>query len=273
MRCRIGDISIHYEVMGEGKPIVLLHGYYPDYRLMSGCMEPVFQQRKGYKRVYIDLPGMGQSQSADWIISSDDMLDVVFQAIETILPGENFLLAGESYGGYLSRGVLRKAAHRVDGLLLICPAIVTDSGKRNLPEHTVLASDASLLARLTKEEAEGFCANDTVQTEEVYLRYRNEIECGVKLANDAFLKRLRQTGYGFSFDVDGPNGRYEKPTLFLAGRQDSVVGYRDAWAILENYPRATFAVLDRAAHNLQIEQSGLFSALVLEWLDRVEECS
>ena len=63
----------------------------------------------------------------------------------------------------------------------------------------------------------------------------------------------------------------EKPTLILAGRQDAMVGYRDAWKILENYPRGTFAVLDRAGHNLQIEQETLFNALVNEWLDRVEE--
>jgi pimeloyl-ACP methyl ester carboxylesterase len=54
-------------------------------------------------------------------------------------------------------------------------------------------------------------------------------------------------------------------------RQDSVVGYRDAWAILENYPRGTFAVLDRAGHFLAAEQEDLFHALAGEWLDRVEE--
>ena len=31
----------------------------------------------------------------------------------------------------------------------------------------------------------------------------------------------------------------------LLGRQDSSVGYKDAWSILDNYPRGTFAVLDR----------------------------
>jgi hypothetical protein len=42
---------------------------------------------------------------------------------------------------------------------------------------------------------------------------------------------------------------------------------------LESYPRATFAVLDRAGYNLPIEQERLFAALVEEWLDRVEEAS
>ncbi len=49
------------------------------------------------------------------------------------------------------------------------------------------------------------------------------------------------------------------------------MGYKDAWDILDNYPRGTLAVLDRAGHNLQLEQVELFNCLVNEWLDRVEE--
>jgi pimeloyl-ACP methyl ester carboxylesterase len=82
---------------------------------------------------------------------------------------------------------------------------------------------------------------------------------------------LKSHGYAFSFDVDAVAAPFEKPVLILAGRQDGIVGYRDAWGILENYPRATFAVLDRAGHNLQIEQERLFNALVGDWLERVEE--
>ncbi|MEO5965272.1 MAG: hypothetical protein ABIR11_07385 [Candidatus Limnocylindrales bacterium] len=63
----------------------------------------------------------------------------------------------------------------------------------------------------------------------------------------------------------------EAPALIVAGRQDSIVGYRDGWSILEHLPRATFAVLDRAGHALEREQSALFKALAGEWLDRVEE--
>ena len=46
---------------------------------------------------------------------------------------------------------------------------------------------------------------------------------------------------------------------------------RDLWRVLERCPRATFAVLDRAGHNVQIEQQAVFEALVHEWLDRVDE--
>ncbi len=47
--------------------------------------------------------------------------------------------------------------------------------------------------------------------------------------------------------------------------------YHDTYALLDSYPRATFAVLDRAGHMLALEQKSLFRALVNEWLDRVEE--
>jgi pimeloyl-ACP methyl ester carboxylesterase len=57
----------------------------------------------------------------------------------------------------------------------------------------------------------------------------------------------------------------------MMGRQDAAVGWRDAWKVIEQYPRASFVVLDRAGHGLGVEQRGLFQALTAEWLDRVEE--
>ena len=50
-----------------------------------------------------------------------------------------------------------------------------------------------------------------------------------------------------------------------------MTGYKAAWSILDNFPRGTFAVLDRAGHMTGIEQPTIFDALAREWLDRVEE--
>jgi pimeloyl-ACP methyl ester carboxylesterase len=38
---------------------------------------------------------------------------------------------------------------------------------------------------------------------------------------------------------------------------------------LDNYPRASYVVLDKAGHNLQIYQEKLFGGIVNEWIDRV----
>lgn len=60
---------------------------------------------------------------------------------------------------------------------------------------------------------------------------------------------------------------FSKPSVFLAGRQDHITGYKDVFEILDKYPRATFSVLDTAGHNLQIEQVGLLKAHIREWLN------
>jgi len=55
--------------------------------------------------------------------------------------------------------------------------------------------------------------------------------------------------------------------------QDSACGYSGAWKLLEQFPRATFAVLDGAGHMMWGEQPAVCSVLVSEWLDRVERWS
>ena len=109
-----------------------------------------------------------------------------------------------------------------------------------------------------------------MQTRRNWERFRDEVLVGLKLADSAYLERLRREGYALSLDVDAPSSPYKGPVLIMTGRQDTSVGYRDAWNALENYPRATLTVLDSAGHNLQIEQPAVFDALVMEWLERVQ---
>ncbi|MCP4539036.1 MAG: alpha/beta hydrolase [Chloroflexi bacterium] len=271
MECQLENINIYYEVYGEGRPLVSLHGFAPDHRLMSGCIEPIFEHRGGWQRIYLDLPGMGETPGAEWISNSDQMLDVVSDFISHVIPDQPFVLAGESYGGYLARGIIYRQPAFVDGLLLICPMIVADHAKRSLPPHTVLVQDSLFLSSLEPSDREEFESFTVVQNQRTWERTRDEIMSGLDVADEDFLSRLQAHGYPFSFDVDAVSTPFEKPTLILLGRQDVSVGYRDAWPIFENYSRGMFAVLDRAGHNLQIEQETLFNALVNEWLDRIEE--
>ena len=89
------------------------------------------------------------------------------------------------------------------------------------------------------------------------------------LADQAALERMGARWQLSTAPEQGP--AYANPTLILAGRQDASVGSVGAWRLLEHYPRATFAVLDRAGHGLPHEQPGLLGALLAEWLDRIAE--
>lgn len=265
--CHVNTAEIYYEDYGEGQPILMIHGFSPDHRLMSGCMEPIFKEREGYRRIYIDLPGMGQSKNYERIDTTDDMLGAVLAFIDKTLPQASFLIAGESYGGYLARGIIAKRRAQVAGAAFICPMIIPRFEDRTVPHHTILQKDDAFLSSLSEEEAEDFASMGVVLNESTWNRYRKEILSGCRIADQRFLEKIKQH-YEFTFELDGHE--FDRPSVFLLGRQDASVGYRDAYGILERFPRATFAVLDLAGHNLQIEQPQLFHALINEWLDRVE---
>jgi pimeloyl-ACP methyl ester carboxylesterase len=41
---------------GEGRPVILLHGWSGNHRHIMSDSEPIFQQRTGWQRIYLDLP-------------------------------------------------------------------------------------------------------------------------------------------------------------------------------------------------------------------------
>ncbi len=265
---------LYYTEHGAGRPLVMLHGFAADHRLMEGCMEPLFARRGdggSWRRLYPDLPGMGRSPAHPGVRNSDDIVGEILAFIDEHLPGASFTLAGESYGGYLAREILRRRPRSVDGLMLICPAVLPLKEDRELPPKRILVRLADPLPPgASAREAADF-GDVTVQTPETWRRFEAEVLSGLRLADRAFLRTLRPGGYPLSGNPDRLEEPYDRPVLLLAGRQDHLTGYRDLWRIIENYSRGTFAVLDRAGHNLQIEQPSLFEALAGEWLDRVAE--
>jgi len=270
MECSLRNISVYYETVGEGKPIFMLHGWPLDRRHMVSDMEPLFTHRDGWKRIYPDLPGMGKTPGLDWITHQDQMLDITLEFIDKVAPGQRFVVAGTSYGGYLARGVAYRKAATMDGLLLTVPVIRARDTERTLPPYVSLVEDPRLTSELESNEAEAFLEIAVVQSRDLLDSMKADIFPALEVADHEFLARLREN-YAFSFDVDALSEPFAAPTLMLMGRQDSVCGYQDAWEILESYPRGTFVVLDRAGHCLGVEQKDLFTALVSEWLDRVEE--
>jgi pimeloyl-ACP methyl ester carboxylesterase len=269
MECQVRDITMYYEEAGAGRPLLLLHGWPLDHRHIANDMEPLFADRVGWRRLYPDLPGMGKTRAADWISCQDKMLDLVIAFIDTVAPGERFVVAGTSYGGYLARGLVHHRGAQIDGLLLNVPAVETDAAKQHLPQPLVVREDPAFLAALAPDEQDmrGFIV---AQSMDLLAEFRQVLSPAGAIADHTFLQRLEQQ-YAFSFDVDTLPSPFPAPALFLTGRHDSWCGYREAYQLLDNYPRASFAVLDRAGHALAVEQKALFRALASEWLDRVEE--
>jgi pimeloyl-ACP methyl ester carboxylesterase len=274
--CDIDGLRIWYEAHGRGMPVIFLHGWTMDHRDETPVYEPIFKKRAGYRRIYPDLPGMGKSPAHSRIKNQDDYLEVALQFIEAMTKGESFLLAGTSAGAYLARGVVQRMADRIEGLLLRVPLMVAADKKRDVPKFVPLLKDERFMGSLRKSDQETYAqllVHSPDYLKAARRKQEKQVAPAMKIADAAHLEPIRRdpSRYGFSFDADKLAKPFGAPTLIVTGRQDTTVGYRDAWRIVENYPRATFAVLDRADHGLPIDQDALYRALVNDWLNRVEE--
>ena len=252
-----GDLPVHYVERGAGSPVLALHGAGVDHREVTACLDPVFGELSGYRRIYPDLPGMGRTPAPETVNSADDVLEVLLAFIDGVIGDQPLLLAGHSAGGYYAQAIAARRPEQVVGLALLCPLL---AGIRDVPEHEVTHGSGDLGSAEFRDYF-------TVQTAAMLERYERYVEPAAGLADQSALERI-----GERWQLTPPpqgTGSYRGPTLLLTGRQDSTVGYAGAWELFDQYPHATFAVLDGAGHALPHEQPELLGALVTEWLDRV----
>lgn len=274
MKCVIEGVELHYEIRGEGRPLLMVHGFPIDHRALSLPLEPVMEEQDGWQRIYVDLPGMGQSTSHDDIKNTDDILRILCGFVDHLLgPEQTFTLFGYSYGGYLAQGMAYQIPERLDGIGLLCPVVIAPHQDRTLPESICFERDDAFMESIPAADREEFELNGVIHTKEAWDRTQAELQSGMDASDDAFCDRLVTQGYSLTFPIQKLPNVFEKPALILLGRQDNIVGWRDQMDIIDSYSRASVALLDRAGHHLQIEQDPLFKQMFLEWLNRVAELS
>ena len=267
MECDLGSITFNYETVGEGRQILMLHGWPLDHTQLVFEMERHFVGRGGWKRIYLDLPGMGRTPGPEWITCEDEVLDLLEEFVDSVIGGDRFVVAGTSYGAYLALGLVHRRAGRIEGALMSVPGLLQD---QNLPTFVKIHENQDII-EVARCEGMSWLEEMAVSQNVSLLEYARVLQA-ITPADEHYLERLF-TGRKFTFDAGVLPEPFPAPTLILTGRQDSACGYCGAWRLLEHFPRATFAVLDGAGHLMWGEQPSVCSALVSEWLDRVERWS
>jgi pimeloyl-ACP methyl ester carboxylesterase len=251
-----GEVTVHHVEHGTGRPVLVLHGAGVDHREAEACFEPAFDGADGFRRIYPDLPGMGRTVAPESLRSAADVVDAMLDFAREVSEGAAYLLVGHSAGAYVAQAMAARARDRVAGLALVCPLLPE---VRDVPEHRVVVGTGEL------GDAD-FRGYFVVQTPEMLERYERFVAPAALLVDEAALERIGEQ-WGLPPE-DGP--AYAGPTLVVAGRLDSTVGYAAAADLVDHYPHASLAIVDDAGHALPHEQPDLLRALVAEWLARVE---
>jgi pimeloyl-ACP methyl ester carboxylesterase len=256
---RVGQVVVYYVEHGTGRPVLILHGAGVDHREAEACFELVFDGVAGLRRIYPDLPGMGRTIAPETVRSADDVLDTLLDLAEGVCGGTGHLLIGHSAGGYYAQAMAARRPAQVAGLALVCPLL---PGLRDVPEHRVVAGSGEI-------GDDDFRSYFVIQTPEMLERYERYVAPAATLVDQTALERI---GERWTLTPDNAPP-YPGPTVVVAGRLDSTVGYAAAIDLVNHYPHASLAVVDEAGHALPHEQPELLRALLAEWLTRVERSS
>lgn len=145
------DSILSAHEIGEGLPILIIHGWQLRGRAEEVDLEPIFSKATGLRRIYVDLPGMGATP-ADNVKDLGDIFHRMVQLIDSRLGESRFLLVGSSCGGYLARAIAQKYNKQVDGLLLRVPMIEPKSSMRDLDAFKPLVTNEQFMSTMSAED-------------------------------------------------------------------------------------------------------------------------
>ena len=252
----MSQVVFHYVEHGTGRPVLILHGAGVDHREAEACFEPVLQGVPGLRRIYPDLPGMGRTIAPETLRSADDVLGSLLNFTDEVMGKTAHLIIGHSAGAYYAQAMAARRPAQVAGLALVCPLL---PGLRDVPAHRVVAGSGEL-------GDDVFRSYFVIHTPEMLERYERCVAPAAALVDQAALARI---GERWALTPDHAPA-YPGPTVVVAGRLDSTVGYAAAADLIDHYPHASLAVIDDAGHALPHEQPELLRALFAEWFARVE---
>ncbi|HEY1076614.1 MAG TPA: alpha/beta hydrolase [Fontimonas sp.] len=251
-----GDATLYYEVHGEGRPVVLIHG------LGSSAMDWEYQlpALRHYKVIAVDLRGHGRSSRAPVPISMSLFADDI-AALLRHLQIDAAHIVGLSLGG----GIAFQFA--LDHPQAVRSMVIVNSGP-----HAVLETFASRLVirlrfviirlfglpRLAKVVARKlFPKPEHAQKMQMFVERfgGNDV--------DSYRASLRAL---LGWSVQHRLGEIAAPTLVLTADQDyTPVRWKEDY--VARMPRATLRVIADSHHALPVENPQPFNAALVEFLD------
>ncbi|HWQ04663.1 MAG TPA: alpha/beta hydrolase [Longilinea sp.] len=122
----LAPVELFYEEIGQGFPIVLLHGF----PLNHAIWKPVAELLKDHARVIMpDLRGQGQSP----VIDGDSSMRLMAEDVRLLLTKlgiEKAVIAGHSMGGYVSLAFARAYPHCLGGLAMVASQAEADTPEK-----------------------------------------------------------------------------------------------------------------------------------------------
>lgn len=155
----IGDTALFYRMVGDGPPLVLLHGFFQTGRLW----EPLFASLADeFQLIVPDLRGHGQSTNPSKVFTHGQVAQDIYALLDS-LGIDRFRAIGYSSGSMTLLHMATQQPERVESMLLFCPTTYFPEQSRNfnLGFSTLDQADTAWVQKLREIHAGG---DEQIQT-------------------------------------------------------------------------------------------------------------
>jgi pimeloyl-ACP methyl ester carboxylesterase len=242
-------VKIHYEVHGEGPPLILTHGYSSTSAMWKGQVAAL---SRNHKLVLWDMRGHGQSDYPDDPAAYSEALTVGdIAALLDAVGAPSAVVGGLSLGGYMSLAFYRAHPERVSALLII------DTGPGFKKDEAREAWNARAHETAERFEREGLAALKSASPERSTVTHRDAT--GLARAARGMLTQRDAR-------VIEMLGAIKVPSLIVVGADDTpFLAASDYMAT--KIPGARKVVIPQAGHAVNIDQPQAFIDAVVPFLD------
>jgi pimeloyl-ACP methyl ester carboxylesterase len=219
----VDGTRIHYQVEGEGPPLLLLHGVLASLHTWDGWVERL---RGHFSIMRLDIPGFGLTGPMANGNYTPDYAIELFEKVRSALGYEKFHLAGSSLGGFLSWYYAVHHPERVDKLVLLDPLsypqvmpmlmrFCTAPGISTISQHCVPRMFIELGTHQVYGDASRIAPGVVDRYHQLLLREGNRA---------AMVEYFQKANTHFTFDAPEPVSHRIKelkaPTLLMWGDRD-----------------------------------------------------
>ena len=125
---------LHFERLGQGRPLLLIHGFCEDLTVWKPIKESL---AANFDLILIDLPGFGRSPLTQKHFSLDDVAKEIDKLLNSISV-DSYSLAGHSLGGYVALSLAELFPDNVDDLILVHSTALEDSEEKKVNRNRVV---------------------------------------------------------------------------------------------------------------------------------------
>ncbi|MCS3730537.1 alpha/beta fold hydrolase [Bradyrhizobium betae] len=241
-------VGIHYEVHGNGPPLLLTHGYSSTSAMWHGQVDAL---AKDHTLILWDMRGHGQSDYPDDPRAYSEALTVGdMAAILDTVGAERAIIGGLSLGGYMSLAFYRAYPQAARALLII------DTGPGFKKDDARETWNARALGTADRLDREGLDMLKSATRERASASHRNA--SGLALAARGMLTQRDARVMELLPDI-------KVPCLIVVGADDTpFLAASDYMAA--KIPGAQKIVIPAAGHAVNIDQPMAFVDAVLPFL-------